>query len=97
MEPTDLIIQILKSIRDEVSSVRTELGARIDVTNHRLDETNQRLDVTNERLESFGDRVVESEMRPATAIIDLHGTVRELVDVMRSQHDLRPRTEPSSP
>ena len=32
-------------------------------------------------------------MRPATAITDLSGTVRELTGMLRSQHDMRPRVE----
>jgi len=38
-------------------------------------------------------RVVESEVRTATAITELHGTVHDLVDVLRAQHDVRPRLE----
>jgi hypothetical protein len=72
MNPTDVTIEILKSIRDEVRETRTE---------------------TNARLDNLSRRVVESEMRTATAIVDLHGTVRDMVDVLRAQHDLRPRLD----
>jgi hypothetical protein len=65
MSPTDVTIEILKSIREEVKYVRTELSGRI----------------------------VESEVRTATAITDLHGTLREVLDVLRDQHDLRPRVD----
>jgi hypothetical protein len=93
MEPTDVTIEILKSIRDEVSSVRGEVSAVRRQVGACIDATNQRLDQTNERLEGLGRRVVESEMRTVTAISDLHGTVRDLVDVLRAQHDLRPRVD----
>lgn len=86
MDPTDVAIEILKSIRDE--------GRK---TNERLDQTNQRLDQTNHHLVQLGEdlsqRIVESEMRTATAITDLAGTVRELVSVLRTNNDLRPRLE----
>lgn len=78
----DLSVQILRDIRDAVRE-----------TNTRLDETNIRLDETNTRVEEFSRRVVESELRTATAITDLHGTVRDLVTVLREQHDLRPRVQ----
>jgi len=65
MSPTDVTIEILKSIREEVKYVRTELSGRI----------------------------VESEVRTAAAITDLHGTLREVLDVLRDQHDLRPRVD----
>jgi uncharacterized protein Yka (UPF0111/DUF47 family) len=38
-------------------------------------------------------RIVDSEMRTATAITELAGTVGELTDVLRRQADLRPRVE----
>lgn len=46
-------------------------------------KTNERLDQANLRLVQLGEdlshRIVESEMRTATAITDLAGTVRDLV------------------
>jgi hypothetical protein len=75
MSPTEITIEILESIRDEVRATNT----RLDATNTRLDETNT--------------RIVESELRTASAITDLHGTVRDLVDVLREQHDWRPRVD----
>ena len=51
MEPTDITIEILKGIRDEVKqtnsrldAMREELSGRIDSTNTRIDSTNARLD-----------------------------------------------------
>jgi tetrahydromethanopterin S-methyltransferase subunit G len=93
MEPTDLTIEILKSIRDEVR----QTNGRLDQTNGRLDQTNARLDQVNERVESglseVSRRIVESEIRTSTAIAELAGTVREMTSVLRAQHDLRPRVE----
>ncbi|MBL8920064.1 MAG: hypothetical protein JNJ54_14460 [Myxococcaceae bacterium] len=86
MEPTDLSIEILKGIREE--------GRR---TNERLDETNSRLDETNSRLDALRDelsrRIVESEIRTATAITELAGTVREMTSFLKQTNDLRPRVE----
>ena len=97
MQPSDLTIQILQGIRDEIRETRTELAARIDGTNARLDDTNERLhDLRTElsgRIEETNRRIVESEVRTATAITDLTGTVREMTGVLRSQNDLRPRVE----
>lgn len=41
----------------------------------------------------LGQRIAESELRTATAIADLAGTVREMTTVLKAQHDLRPRVE----
>jgi hypothetical protein len=82
----NLTVEILKQIRDGVRAT----NARLDGTNARLDETNERLDTTGEEL---GRRIVESELRTATAITDLAGTVRELTAHLRLQSDLRPRVE----
>jgi hypothetical protein len=90
LEPTDLTVEILKDIRTELRQVRTDLSARIDVTNSRIDETNLRLNAMREEL---SNRIVESEVRTATAIADLAGTVREMTQVLRQAHDLRPRVE----
>lgn len=93
MEPTDVTIEILKDIRDEVRQTRIDLSARIDATNERIDATNERIHGTNDRIEGLSRRVVESEIRTATAIADLAGAVNEMTGVLRASHDLRPRLE----
>ena len=86
MEPENLTLQVLKEIRDE--------GKK---TNERISETNGRLNETNVRLEQLRDelsrRIVESEMRTATAITALAGNVGELVTFLKQDRDLRPRLE----
>jgi predicted nucleic acid-binding Zn-ribbon protein len=63
MEPTDITIDLLRSIRDEIQS----LGRRQDETNNRL------------------DRVVQEQIRQATAIIELQHAV---VDLHKGQTEL---------
>lgn len=82
----DITVQILKDIRSSVQ----ELNARVDQTNARLDQTNESVDALRDEL---GRRIVESELRTATALSDLAGSVREMTHVLRAQHDLRPRLE----
>ena len=72
MEPTDVTIEILKDIRNEVRQTRTDLSEHID---------------------GLSRRVVESEIRTATAIADLAGAVNQMTGVLRASHDLRPRVE----
>src|SRR5262245_2954616 len=94
---TAITVEILKDIRGEIKKT----NARLDQTNARLDTFAQAVrgeltDVRGELQElrdDLGRRIVESEMRTATAITDLHGTVRELTSVLRNQADLRPRVE----
>jgi uncharacterized protein YlxW (UPF0749 family) len=86
MEPTDLTIEILQGIRQEVR----ELGARIDGTNSRLDAMGEEVHTMREELSR---RIVESEIRTSTAIAELAGTVREMTSVLRAANDLRPRVE----
>jgi chromosome segregation ATPase len=85
-KPTDLTVEILKSIRDEVKK-----------TNGRLDALRGEIDTlrtdTNSRFEELGRRIVESETRTATALTDLAGTVREMTSILKNQADLRPRVE----
>lgn len=86
MEANDLTLEVLKQIRDE--GMRN--GERIDETNARLNETNARLETLRDDL---GRRIVESEMRTATAITNLAGTVKELVTVIKEDRDLRSRVD----
>lgn len=93
MEPKDLTLEVLKQIRDD----GRRNGERIDETNARLNETNGRLNETNVRIDAMRDelgrRIVESEMRTATAITDLHGTVKELITTIKEDRDLRGRVD----
>ena len=79
MEPTDLTVQILREIRDEV--VKT--NARLDQTRGEL---SSRIDQTNARL-------VESDVRLATAVAGLAGTLTDIKQMLATQLDLRPRVE----
>ena len=83
MEPSDLSLEILKTLRDE-------LRGHIAHTEERFDRTDSRLDSVRDELLR---RIVESEVRTATAITDLAGVVRELTSTFRSQAELRPRVE----
>ena len=86
MEPTDITIEILRGIRDEVKQTNT----RIDLLHDEVKETNTRIDSMRDEL---SHRIVASEVRTATAIADLAYATREMTDVLRSQHDLRPRLD----
>lgn len=75
----DLSTKILREIRDAIHE-----------TNARLDQTNARME---QGFDSLSRRLVDSELRTATALVELAGSVREVTDVLRSQHDLRPRID----
>lgn len=77
MEPADHTLRVLTEIRDEVRS-----------TNQRVDQTNQRLEQLGE---SLSRRIVESEMRTATAITELAQSVEGLTGFLREALDLAPR------
>jgi|HubBroStandDraft_6_1064221.scaffolds.fasta_scaffold2337284_2 hypothetical protein len=82
MQPSDVTIEILKGIRDEVRG-----------TNERLDAMNGdlsgRIDATNERLERVERRQVESEVRITTELVALGGTLREMRDAFLEDRELR--------
>jgi methyl-accepting chemotaxis protein len=75
----DLTVRILTDIRDGVRE-----------TNARLDQTRDEL---SSRIDALTQRVVESEIRTATALTDVASTVREVATLLREQGDLRPRVE----
>jgi hypothetical protein len=97
MASDDIAVKILIEIRDEIRAT----NRRVDDTNSRLDGLNQRIDVTNQRLDTglavlrneLGTRIVESEMRTGTAIIDMHGTLKDVHVLLRDRFDLRDRVE----
>ncbi len=93
MNPTDVTIEILKSIRDETK----QTNSRLDRLTVQVDQLSERVDVTNERLErglsDLAQRIVHSEIRTATAIAELAGTVREMTGVLKNASELRPRVE----
>jgi len=100
METTDITIEILKGIRQDLRDLGGRIdgtNARIDGTNTRIEGTNARIDSTNTRIEEMRDelsrRIVESEIRTSTAIADLAGTVREMTSMLRASNELRPRVE----
>jgi len=64
-----ITVEILKSIRDEMRGMREA-----------QEQTNVRLDRTNERL----DRVVQEQIRHATAIVGLEVGQRAIVDGMKA-------------
>jgi len=86
----DVTLAVLKDIRSSVRETNVRLE-QLDVrVNARIDETNASLGVLREELSR---RIVESEIRTATAITELAGTVRDVATLLREQHDLRPRVE----
>ncbi len=82
MEPSDLTVEILKSIRDEVRG-----------TNARLDQTNARLDQTNARLERLEHRQTEAEVRLATELVAVADAVREVRDTLIDSRGLRTQVD----
>jgi uncharacterized protein Yka (UPF0111/DUF47 family) len=88
LDTSELTIEILKGIRDEVKATNGRLDAmngRIDTTNGRLDALHQTTDI---RFQELTRRIVESEVRTSTAITDLRGTMEQVVTLL-----LRPRVE----
>jgi predicted nucleic acid-binding Zn-ribbon protein len=87
MEPTDLTIEILKSIRDEVKGVRGEVkSVRDELTNVKNEVTSVRNEVrlTNERVDALRDQQVRTEIRLATELVTVAGEFRALREDLRS-------------
>jgi hypothetical protein len=86
MEPTDLTIEILKGIREEVRKT----NERLEVTNDRLDEL--RTDLVD-RIEGVERRQTATEVRLATELIAVGSAVREVRDLLREDRGLRDRVD----
>jgi chromosome segregation ATPase len=48
---TNVTVEILRGIRDEIRAMRTDVNERLEGLGVRIDETNARLDQTNARLD----------------------------------------------
>jgi len=79
MDPTEVTIEILRGIREEVRN-----------TNERLDGL--RADVS-ERLDRVDRRQTETEVRLATELVGVAGAVREVRDLLREDATLRVRVD----
>ena len=73
--------------------MRDELRSGLQEVRGELREVRHEIRNTNERLDRAEDRIVASEIRTATAITDLHGTLREVSDWLKDQRDLRDRVQ----
>ena len=82
MEPADLTIEILASIRDEIRDLRADMDGHQAQTNQRLDQTNQRLDQTNQRLNQLHDRQTQLEIRLATELVGVAKAVGEVKELL---------------
>lgn len=86
METDDLTIHVLREIRDEIRGT----NQRVDRLETQLSE---RIDQTNLRIDRLTERVVESEIRTATAITGLAGTLDDVRGLLKDRLDLRDRVE----
>jgi chromosome segregation ATPase len=93
VQPTDLTIEILKGIRDEVHDANSRLDALRADTNGRLDalreDTNARFAETNTRLDRLERRHTETEARLSTELVAVVGAVHELRDLLVEDRALR--------
>ena len=100
METTDITIQILTSIRDEVTGLRGEVtGLRGEVSGLRgeVRQTNARLDGLRSdltgRMDKLERRQIETEVRLATELVNVVSAIHEVRDELRADRELRSRVE----
>jgi methyl-accepting chemotaxis protein len=90
----DLTTEILKQIRDGITSMRQEFNERLDQTNQRLDQTIQRLDRVEEGLNDLGQFMrqialdqARHERFPVHPVDVLERDVADLKERMRKVED----------
>lgn len=87
----DITIEILKDIRQEIRGTNERvdrLDQRVDKLEIRLD---RRIDGLHSELTGLRKDMIESEVRTATAIHDMHGTLRDVRDLLKDRLDLSDR------
>jgi VIT1/CCC1 family predicted Fe2+/Mn2+ transporter len=97
MEPTDITIEILKSIRDELhdglGSVRGELHDGLNSVRGELTGVREDLAGVTERMDRLERRQTEADLRIATELVAIAGAVRETRDAYREERALRHRVD----
>jgi hypothetical protein len=92
MEKDDITIEILKGIRDEIRETNMRIDGLRDETHEGLrslrEDLREGLSEVRAEVADLSRRVVESELRTATASTDLAGTVREMTAALRAQRDV---------
>ena len=89
MEPTDVTVEILESIRDGVHEVRDGLASVRD----EVREVRVGLAGVTERMDRIEHRQTETDLRIATELVALAGAVREVRDAYREDRTLRHRVD----
>jgi predicted nucleic acid-binding Zn-ribbon protein len=90
VEPTDVTVQILREIRDEIRGTNARLEKTREELGQRLEDLDQRLEKTRDDL---GRRITQSEVRTATAIVELASSVQSVKELLADRLDLRDRVE----
>lgn len=93
METDDLTIHVLREIRDEIRGTNSRVDSLTAGVDHLETHLSERIDQTNVRIDRLTERVVESEIRTATAITGLAGTLDDVRDLLKDRLDLRDRVE----
>jgi lipase chaperone LimK len=100
MEPTDLTIEILQGIRQEIHKTnekldefRTDVRGELGQVRGALGQIRDRQAATEELLGQVRDRQTETEVRLATELVGVAGAVREVRDLLREDRALRGRVD----
>ena len=80
----DVTLQVLIDIREEIRGT----NKRVDGLQEEVKQTNQRIDNLRGEL---SQRITHSEIRVATAITDLHGSINDVKTMLGEQLELRDR------
>ena len=91
MEPTDLTLEVLRSIRDEIAAFRSETRAELTGLNERVDGLNGRVDGLNDRLEHLERRQTETEIRLATELVAVGEAVHRTNELLQEHITIRPK------
>ena len=91
-ETENLTVHIRKGLREDMRSNHDELRSEIASVRQGLTSVREELRETRETLSASIDantqRIVETELRVATDVADMHGTLRDVLDVLAASGGL---------
>ena len=91
MSSDDLTLRILVDIRDEVRTTREEVRAVEHKLGERIDRLGARIDGLDNKFDGLEHRLTESEIRTATELKAVAGTLQDIKDLFRDRLELRDR------
>jgi predicted nucleic acid-binding Zn-ribbon protein len=91
MDSKDVTLQVLVDIRDEIRGTNKRVDELKERVDHLEENVTREIKETNVRIDRLTDRVVASEIRVASALTEVVGSMNDVKSMLSERLDLRDR------